>query len=129
MPVTPHPPPPGDIVTPNFLAVEEALGSVTFPITKGDLLEFVGDGTALLGGRNVDLRTIILGLNDDVFEDEESFREALERRYANASPEEGLENDIGGIDQEDVLRRKDHVTQGPRGLQQWGDGEGGEPRG
>ncbi|GEM_PF-6048351 len=81
-----HPPVPGPLVMPNFLAVEEALGDVTFPIAKRDLLDIIGAGdeapTALLGGRNVDLADLVAELSEDYFESEEDFRAAMERRFA-----------------------------------------------
>lgn len=76
------PPPPGPMVTPNFLMVEEAVGNVTFPISKRELMEQLGDGTTLFNGRNVDLHDLVRDLNDDFFESEDEFRSALEREYA-----------------------------------------------
>lgn len=77
----PHPPSTGGIVAPNFLSVEEAVGNVTFPISKRDLLDQVGDATVLLNGRNVDLHDLVRDLNDDFFESEEAFHDALEIEY------------------------------------------------
>lgn len=74
-----HPPPPGDIVQPDLNAIEEALRDVTFPISKRDLLEQIGeDETIVLGGRNVDLRDLVRDLNDDFFDSEDEFRTVLE---------------------------------------------------
>lgn len=89
-----HPPIPGGIVQPNFLTVEEAVGDVTFPISKKDLLEQVGDGTTMLHGRNIDLHDLIKDLHDDFFESEEDFRAALEREYITL--------DEGGLDYESL---------------------------
>jgi hypothetical protein len=75
------PPAPGPIVQPNFLNVEEAVADVTFPISKKELIEQVGDGTVLMQGRNVDLAQLIRPLDDDYFESEDEFRETLERSY------------------------------------------------
>lgn len=77
----PRPPAPGGVVTPNFLMIEEAVANVTFPISKRDLLEQIGDGTAIFNGRNVDLHDFIRDLNDDFFETEDEFRSALEVEY------------------------------------------------
>lgn len=83
-----RPPMPGPIVQPNFLSVEEAVRHVPFPISKKDLLEQIDDeASALLGGRNVDLRDIIKDLRDDFFATEDEFREALEREYGPLSDE------------------------------------------
>lgn len=85
-----HPPAPGPVLTPNFLAVEEALGNVTFPIAKRDLLEMIQAGdadaspTALLNGRNVELADIVAEMSQDWFDTEDDFRAAMERHYANA---------------------------------------------
>ena len=78
---SPPPPAPGPVVAPNFLMVEEAVGNVTFPISKRELMEMLGDGTVLFNGRNVDLHDLIRDLNDDFFESEEEFRSALEMQY------------------------------------------------
>lgn len=82
-----HPPSPGGIVQPNFHGVEEALDGVTFPISKRDLLDQVGEATAFVHGRNVDLHVLIKDLHDDFFEDEEEFRRALESQYARFTEE------------------------------------------
>jgi hypothetical protein len=79
-----HPPAPGPIVTPNFLAVMEAVGEVTFPISKRELIEQIGDGTVVFLGRNRDLHDIIKDVHDDYFESEEELRSALERHYATS---------------------------------------------
>ena len=76
-----HPPAPGDIVTPNFLAVEEALGNVTFPIWKRDLLAQVNEGQVILNGRNIDLDELIAQLPSDYFESERDVLNALEDVY------------------------------------------------
>jgi len=77
-----HPPMPGPIVQPNLLAVMEAVSSVTFPISKRELIERVGEGTVLFGGRNVDLHDLIKEVHDDYFDNEEELREAIERHWA-----------------------------------------------
>lgn len=78
-----HPPPPGPFVEPNLAQVEEALRVVTFPISKRDMLDQIGEeDTIVVNGRNVDLRTFVKDLDDDLFEDEAEFREAVERNYA-----------------------------------------------
>lgn len=88
-----HPPPPGPVVTPNFLAIEEAFGTITFPISKRDLLHTLLDGdespTALLQGRNVDLADVVAELSEDYFETEDDFRAALESAFGlgNADPD------------------------------------------
>jgi hypothetical protein len=97
MPDNAHPPTPGPVVQPNFLAVFEALGDVTFPISKRDLLEQVGDGTVVLEGRNVELHTLIKDIHDDFFDDEAELQAAFERHYAGEPediPTGGLE---GGV--------------------------------
>lgn len=76
-----HPPVPGPVVQPNFLSIEEALGDVTFPISKRDLIDQIRDGTAIYEGRNVDLAEIVRDLNDDFFESEEDLHAALESRF------------------------------------------------
>lgn len=79
----PRPPVPGPIVQPNFLSVEEAVGDITFPISKKDLLDqLTEDASALVAGRNMDLHEMIKDLHDDFFDSEDEFREALEREYA-----------------------------------------------
>jgi hypothetical protein len=105
-----HPPPPGPLVTPNFLAVEEALGNVTFPIAKRDLLDILLEDdatpTALLGGRNVELADIVAEIGQDYFESEDDFRAALESRFAGlpsdpdpeplpSGPQSGWQADVG----------------------------------
>lgn len=78
----PHPPAPGGIVHPNYLSIEEALGNVTFPISKQDLMaQLEGGVSALLNGRNVDLRELVRDLNDDFFDNEEELHDAMEREY------------------------------------------------
>lgn len=79
---TPRPPAPGPLVSPNFLAIEEAVANVTFPISKRELMDQMGDGTAIFNGSNVDLHDLIRDLNDDFFESEDEFRVALEMEYA-----------------------------------------------
>lgn len=76
-----HPPTPGDIVTPNFLTVEEALANVTFPISKRDMMEQVADATVIFDGRNMDLHDLVRDLNDDFFDDEAELLRALEYKY------------------------------------------------
>ena len=68
---------------PNFLAVEEAVGNITFPISKRELMDTLGDGTVLFEGKNVDLHDLVRDLNDDYFESEGEFRTALEMQYGN----------------------------------------------
>lgn len=87
-----HPPMPGPVVQPNFLAVMEAVGDVTFPIAKRELIEQVGDGTVILAGRNVELHELIKDIHDDFFESESEFLAALERHYART---EGAESEGG----------------------------------
>ena len=83
-----RPPTPGPIVQPNFLSVEEAVGDITFPISKRDLLEQLSDdASAIVAGRNVDLHEMIKDLHDDFFHSEDEFREALERQYVT-TPED-----------------------------------------
>lgn len=87
MPDNAHPPTPGPVVQPNFLAVFEALGDVTFPISKRDLIEQIGDGTVVLGGRNVELHTLLKDIHDDFFDDEAELEAALQRHYAGEPDE------------------------------------------
>lgn len=88
----PHPPAPGGVVTPNFLAVEEAVGNVTFPISKRELMETLGGATVLFNGRNHDLHDLVRDLNDDYFDSEAEFRAALEAEYSGLL-NENLETD------------------------------------
>lgn len=78
----PHPPAPGGVVTPNLSAVMEAVGNVTFPISKRELMDTLGESTVLFNGKNVDLHDLVRDLNDDYFESESEFRVALEDQYA-----------------------------------------------
>ena len=87
----PPPPAPGPVVAPNFLMVEEAVGAVTFPISKRELMEMMGDGTVIFNGRNVDLHDLIRDLNDDFFESEAEFRTALENQYGGQLSSEEAE--------------------------------------
>lgn len=80
-----HPPAGGGVVSPNFLSVEEALGNITFPISKRDLMDEIDGGTVLLRGRNVDLRELVKDLHDDYFESEEELHEKLFDSYATSS--------------------------------------------
>ena len=89
-----HPPTPGPFVQPNFLAVTEALATVTFPISKRELLEQVGDDTVLMEGRNVSLHDLIKDVHDDHFDSEEELLGALENQYAGAGDVEA-ETDAG----------------------------------
>lgn len=83
-----RPPMPGPIVQSNFLGVEDAIRHVPFPISKRDLLEQIDEeSSALLGGRNVELRSLVKDLRDDFFDSEDEFREALEREYGPQSDE------------------------------------------
>jgi len=105
----PPPPTPGPILTPNFLAVEEALGTITFPISRRDLLDVLlaedESPTALLNGRNVDLADLVAELNEDFFDTEDDFRSALETRFARGEeadpeplptgPPSGWQADVG----------------------------------
>jgi hypothetical protein len=109
--MTEHPPAPGPLVTPNFLAIEEALGTVTFPIGKRDLLDILGARdedlvpTALVNGRNVDLADLVAEMDQDWFGSEEDFRNALEARFGIAEdpdpeplptgPQSGWQADVG----------------------------------
>lgn len=86
----PHPPVPGPMVQPNFLAVEEALGDVTFPISKRELMDSVRDRTVIFDGRNVDLRDLVRDLRDDFFDSEEEFHDALSTAFG-ALDEEAAE--------------------------------------
>ena len=99
------------MVTPNFLMVEEAVGNVTFPISKRELMEHLGDGTTLFNGRNVDLHDLVRDLNDDYFESEDEFRTALELQYG------GL---LAGEDSEPPA-----VATGPKSTWQSETGPGG----
>ncbi len=72
------PPAPGPLMQPHHAAVEEAVQDVTFPISKRELMQQVADKTALVNGRNVDMRELVRDLNDDFFESEDEFREALD---------------------------------------------------
>lgn len=78
---SPPPPAPGPMVAPNFLMIEEAVGHVTFPISKREMMEMIGDGTTIFNGRNVSLHDLIRDLNDDWFDSEDEFRTALENEY------------------------------------------------
>lgn len=67
---------------PNLVAIEDALRDVTFPIGKRELMDQLDDErTVIVGGRNVDLRTLVRDLPDDYFESEEEFRGLLEDAY------------------------------------------------
>src|SRR5581483_12026172 len=106
-----HPPAPGPVMTPNFLAIEEALATVTFPIGKRDLLDTLGAQdpdlvpTALVNGRNVDLADLVAEMSQDWFETEDDFRSALEQRFGLAEdpepeppptgPQSGWQADVG----------------------------------
>lgn len=77
-----HPPAPGPFVEPNLEAIEEAIRSVTFPISKRDMLDQISEeDTVVLDGRNRDLRTLVKDLPDDFFDDEAEFRRAVEETY------------------------------------------------
>jgi hypothetical protein len=77
-----HPPRPGRFVQPNVSAIENALRDITFPISKRDMLDQIGDeDTVIVGNRNVDLHTLVRDLNDDFFATEDEFRIALEDTY------------------------------------------------
>ena len=77
----PHPPVPGRFAEPNFLAIEQALGDVTFPIDKKDLLLEVDGKTVLVNGQNLDLRELIKDLHDDYFDSMDEMHVALERAF------------------------------------------------
>lgn len=79
--MTPHPPPPGPVVKPNYLTVEEALREVTFPITKRDLMVELDGATALLKGTNVDLRELVRDIPDDAFDTEDELFDAIEAAH------------------------------------------------
>lgn len=85
-----HPPAPGGVVTPNFLAVEEAVGNVTFPISKREMMETLGGSTVLFNGRNHDLHDLVRDLNDDYFDSEAEFRAALEAEYSGLLNEDAM---------------------------------------
>ena len=82
-----HPPTPGPFVQPNFAPVMEAVGTVTFPISKRELLDQVGDDTVLLQGRNVALHDLIKDIHDDHFASESEFLDALENEYTRPEDE------------------------------------------
>ncbi|HUR68854.1 MAG TPA: hypothetical protein VM370_06365 [Candidatus Thermoplasmatota archaeon] len=92
-----HPPAPGPVVQPNFLPVMEALGDVTFPIAKSELLEQVEGGTVLFQGRNVDLRDLLKEVHDDFFDSEEELEGALERLYAPSETDADAEPPISPL--------------------------------
>lgn len=82
MPERSRPPAPGGFVAPNLTAIEDAVRDATFPISKKDLLDQVGaEDSVVVGGRNVDLRTIIRDLPDDYFETEQEFHDRLQDFY------------------------------------------------
>jgi hypothetical protein len=81
-----HPPAPGPFVEPNVKAIEDAVRDVTFPISKRELIERIGeDQTIILRNRNVDLREIVRSLRDDYFESEGEFRDELEDQLGHAA--------------------------------------------
>lgn len=87
---------PGPTIRPNFMPVMEAISNVTFPISKRDLLEQVGDETVLLRGRNLSLHDLIKDIHDDAFDSDGEFLAALESQYgaggeagADEAPAEG----------------------------------------
>jgi hypothetical protein len=45
------------------------------------MAELTDEDTVIVGGRNVDLRTLVRDLNDDYFESADEFHEALETTY------------------------------------------------
>lgn len=75
---------PGRFTRPNFLGIEEAVASVTFPIGKKDLMTEVDGKTVLVQGENRDLRELVRDLNDDFFDSEEEFHVALENHFHDA---------------------------------------------
>jgi len=78
-----HPPAPGPMVEPNVNAIENALRDITFPISKRDMLDQIGEEeTVVLAGRNVELREIVRDLHDDFFESEDEFRTELQDALA-----------------------------------------------
>lgn len=83
-----HPPAPGGFVQPNVSAIENALRDITFPISKRDMMDQINEeDTIVLGGRNIDLRTLVRDLNDDYFDSEDEFREALETSFGESANE------------------------------------------
>ena len=84
-----HPPVPGPILTPNFLAVMEAVGEVTFPISKRELVDQIDGGTVLFQGRNVDLHEMLKDIHDDFFDNEAELLAALERQYGPTDEVDG----------------------------------------
>lgn len=110
-----HPPAPGPFVQPSFLGVEEALEHVTFPISKKDLLEQLVDGeSALLDGRNIDLRELVKDLHDDFFDTEEELHTALERTFG-ARDEEASDIEGHAVAERDERAWNDPVQGGERG--------------
>ena len=83
-----RPPIPGPFVQPNYLAVMEALSTVTFPISKRELLEQVGEDTVILQGRNISLHDLIKDVHDDYFDSEEELRGAIESEYTAPGTDE-----------------------------------------
>lgn len=70
------------MVDADLSAVEEAVDRFTFPISKRDMMDGIADDeTLLMDGRNVELRTLVRDLNDDFFESEDEFREALRTHF------------------------------------------------
>lgn len=78
------PPAPRRFAQPSFLAIEEALRNVPFPISKAELVAELEDETVLVAGENRDLAQIIRDLHDDFFDTEEEVHLALERSFRAA---------------------------------------------
>lgn len=84
-----HPPPPGPFVQPNLNAIEEALHTIAFPISKRDLLDQISDeDSVVFHGHNVDLHTLVKDLHDDFFETEAEFQAVLEQEYGREADED-----------------------------------------
>lgn len=83
-----HPPPPGPTVRPNFLAIMEAISDITFPISKRDLLDQLGDDTVLFQGTNFSLHDLVKDIHDDQFATDAEFLDALENLYTPSEDEE-----------------------------------------
>lgn len=82
------PPAPGPLIDPNIEAIVRAVDRFTFPMSKREMLERLDDSeTVIVNGRNVEVRTLVRDLNDDYFEDEGEFREAVRLQYLDAETE------------------------------------------
>lgn len=100
-----RPPAPGGFVLPNVNAIEDALRTVTFPISKHELLDEIDEGeTVVMEGRNVELRELVRDLHDDVFESEDEFRTRLEDEYGHRASGESLPLDAPRASDQPALR-------------------------